>query len=291
MRRARRVICFSCWCVVGALTLAGCNLFVPLAGTKTAKIERQPIPGAPCKYSERISQFVFLSDFKIRPDDAIVKDLGRLREQVYRELRLPPADTQVFVHIFATQPEYQRFLDMRHPELPPRRAYFIAQPTRGGEDLVVYTYMNELTQRDLRHELTHAMLHCVLKRVPIWLDEGLAEYFEIPAGQNGVNAKHLEDLRQPDIRFNLQKLERLSEVQDMTPEKYREAWAWVHLMLRSTPRARQALLDYLTELRINPEPGALQPRLANAFLSIENAMQSHLAELNRKLPRGATARQ
>ena len=33
---------------------------------------------------------------------------------------------------------------------------------------------------DLRHETTHAVLHGLLPMVPLWLDEGLAEYFEAP---------------------------------------------------------------------------------------------------------------
>ena len=77
----------------------------------------------------------------------------------------------------------------------------------------------------------------------------------------------------------------------MTPAEYREAWAWTHLMLRSTPRAKQALLSYLQELRTNPNPGALRPRLAAAFLSLDSAVQTHLADLERKLPKTATARQ
>ena len=32
---------------------------------------------------------------------------------------------------------------------------------------------------DLRHEATHALLHGSLPMVPLWLDEGLAKYFEV----------------------------------------------------------------------------------------------------------------
>ena len=52
---------------------------------------------------------------------------------------------------------------------------------------MVYTYWGNRIQQDLRHELTHAILHSVLKDVPLWLDEGLAEYFEVPHGWKGVN--------------------------------------------------------------------------------------------------------
>src|SRR5438445_5221604 len=104
----------------------------------------------------------------------------------------------------------------RAPDLPKRRAFFVAQPSVGAsEDLLVYTYWGDRIQQDLRHELTHALLHSVLKDVPLWLDEGLAEFFEVPASTDGVNSQHLEQLRRGDPRPNLARLEQLSEVQQI----------------------------------------------------------------------------
>ena len=54
----------------------------------------------------------------------------------------------------------------------------------------------------------------------------------------------MEPLRQGGVRFDLDRLERLEEVHQMSPAEYRESWAWVHLMLRSTPQANKALLDW-----------------------------------------------
>ena len=284
------------WAFIGLLfacALAGCELFPHFGGTKSERIEKDPIgqTGAPGKYAMRVSQFVFLSDIELRRDHLVFKDLANLREQVYRDLRLPPSNTEVFVYLFEDRSRYEKFMKEKHPELPMRRAFFVAQAMRKGgtEDLMVYTYWGVRIQQDLRHELTHALLHSVLKNVPIWLDEGLAEYFEVPTGQNGVNPKHLEQMRQAGVRFDLDRLEKLEEVNQMTPPEYRESWAWVHLMLRSTPQAKQALLAYLQDLRVNPRPGPLRPRLATAFLSIDNALQTHLADMERKLPRNATA--
>jgi hypothetical protein len=273
--------------------LAGCDLFQHFSRPPAERVEKESIAGAPGKYSVRVSQFVFLSDVEIRRDNPIFKDLSNLREQVYRELRLPPSSTEVFVYLFEDKAHFEKFIKAKHPELPTRRAFFVAQPRRlgGVEDLMVYTYMGESIQQDLRHELTHAMLHCVLKNVPIWLDEGLAEYFELPRGQAGVNPKHLDALRQPGVHFDLARLEKLEEVHQMSPAEYHESWAWVHLMLRSTPQGKQALLAYLQDLRINPNPGPLRPRLTPAFLSLEQALQAHLTEIDRKLPRSATAKQ
>ncbi|MBI3822333.1 MAG: hypothetical protein HY289_06600 [Planctomycetes bacterium] len=272
--------------LLGIPLLAGCELLQHFSQQPKARVEREPIAGAPSKYSMRVSQFVFMSDVEIRRDQPIFRDLGNLREQVNRELKLPPSTTEVFVYLFEDKARYDKFIKTKHPDLPPRRAFFVAQPRRlgGAEDLMVYTYMGERLHQDLRHELTHALLHCALKNVPIWLDEGLAEYFEVPVTNAGINPQHLEALRLPGVRFDMERLERLEDVHQMSPLEYRESWAWVHLMLRSSPQAKEALLSYLRDLRINPNPGPLRPRLAPAFLSLEQAVQTHLTELDRRLP-------
>lgn len=290
-RRACWVLALALFCGVAG---PGCHLF-PLV-PRTNEGDRPdgaapPLAGAPGKHQFRVAQFIFLSDFEIKRDLPLFKELGQLREQVYRELRLPPSNTEVFVYLFQDRDDYERFMAKQHPDLPKRRAFFIAQPRRlgGAEDLLVYTYWGDRIQQDLRHELTHALLHCALKDVPLWLDEGLAEYFEVPPTWNTVNATHVETLLQGTDSFSLERLERLKDVNQMTPTEYREAWAWVHLMLRSTPPAKQVLLGYLRELRTTPTPAPLRPRLATAFRSPEQALRTHLAELNSAAKRRAAA--
>jgi hypothetical protein len=293
MKQSRRILWLGSVALWAACGIVGCNLFPTHQNPPSERVEKAPVAGAPSKYVLRVAQFIFLSDVELRRDQPMFKDLANLREQVHRDLRLPPSNTEVFVYLFEDKERYEKFMKAKHPELPARRAYFIAQPRRlgGTEDLMVYTYWGDRLHQDLRHELTHAMLHCVLKTVPIWLDEGLAEYFEVPNGQNGVNLQHLDGLRQASAKFNLDRLEKLEEVHQMAPAEYRESWAWVHLMMRSTPQAKQALLGYLQELRTNAKPSPIRPRLAPAFFSLETAVQAHLNELDRKPPKNSTARQ
>ena len=145
-------------------------------------------------------------------------------------------------------------------------------------ELLVFTFRSDRINLDLRHELTHALLHSVLKDVPLWLDEGLAEYYELPPGWNGLNRTHVRVLRERGIRPDLAKLEQLSEVKDMDADRYREAWAWVYLMLRGSPRAKDVLLAYLQQLRTKPNAGPLQPRLADAVPSLDDALDRLLAQ-------------
>src|SRR5436853_2080922 len=168
----------------------------------------------------------------------------------------------------------------RYKGLPPRRAYFLREERPGGgrDDLRVYTWMGDHLRTDLRHELTHALLHGVLKDVPLWLDEGLAGFFELPPDSDGVNPQHLEMLRRGPFQPSLGRLERLDQVRQMEKPEYREAWAWVHLMLRSSPEAKRVLWEYLQALRTSPNPGPLLPRLREALPDPEEALADHLAK-------------
>src|SRR5262249_28227348 len=161
---------------------------------------------------------------------------AELRDQVCRELQLPLGTRDVYVYLFEDRERYERYMETRWPQLPKRRAFFIADERRlgGGEDLLVFTDWSDRVRQDLRHELTHALLHSGLKAVPQWLDEGLAEFFELPPEQKGVNDAHLAHLRRGMLGFrpDMARLERLTELEQMTPAEYRESWAWVHLMLR-----------------------------------------------------------
>ncbi len=238
--------------------------------TLPAKEVNTTSPGGvskPCKYSRDLPLFT---------------ELAGLRDQVYKELQLPSAETPVYVYLFEDREQYEAFMHSRYPKLPKRRAFFIAQPRVGGEDLLVFTSWGDRVRQDLRHELTHALLHSVLKDVPIWLDEGLAEYFELPPDRAGVNEAHLVEMRRPTgERFqpDLARLERLGQVQQMTPAEYREAWAWVYLMLRGRPETKPVLLAYLQQLRTNPTPGPMRPRLARLLSTPEDILAAQVSRL------------
>ncbi|MGE3809864.1 MAG: hypothetical protein AB7K24_34810 [Gemmataceae bacterium] len=278
-RRCRRIVC----AVLAILPLAqGCNAIKlydkpePVAGKEKTPGE----PVAPNRYSFRASQFLFLSDFEIKKEQPLFRSLADMRDQVYRELKLPESNTLVQVYLFEDRERYEKYMNARYPGLPQRRAFFVAQPRNvGGEDLLVYTYWGDRVREDLRHECTHALLHSVLKDVPLWLDEGLAEYFEMPDDQKGINSQHLAQLKVGGFKPDMDRLERLSKVQQMDPPEYREAWAWVHLMLDGPPEARKVLCAYLQELRHNPNPGPLRPRLAEAVPSLDDRLVQHVARL------------
>jgi hypothetical protein len=268
--------------LIGLAVTLGCTSAPLLKSTPdTPRVETGPALEAPSKYSFRAGPFLFLSDTKVQPNNPLFQDLTGLPDQIGRELKLASGGSLVQVFLFEERDRYERFMSGKYPWLPKRRAFFVVQPrSRGGaEELLVYTYLGERIQQDLRHELTHAVVNSVIKQVPLWLDEGIAEFFETPAFNDGLNPQHLRQLREEVFQPNLARLEGLHDVKDMSPAEYREAWAWTHLMLRGGPEAKRVLLDYLRELRSNPQPGPLRSRLVAVWPRPEEALRDHLTRL------------
>lgn len=276
--------------IVLTAALAGCDSLRPGGTTTVSTGEPTAIAAAapsvisvarrPAKHWLRVGPYVIHSETPLDAKAPIYKELADLPEQISRELELPASDGIVQVFLFENADAYDDYMRQKHPKLPKRRAYFFVEPrVGGGDDLLVFTWPSEHLAKDLRHELTHATLHGILKGVPLWLDEGLAGFFELPPDARGVNAGHLDALRRGPFQPDLPRLEKLTQVAQMETPEYREAWAWVHWMLRGgDPNAREVLLAYLKDLRLNSTPGPLQPRLCETLSNPNAALADHLAK-------------
>lgn len=246
---------------------------------------------APTRFTYRVAPYIFFSDFDLDQEKGLLEDLGQLRDRLSRHLQLPVSSATIQVYLFENQERYTAYLSRHHKNLPERRALFVRQQRialGNREDLLIYTYRTDRLAQDLRHELTHALLHSVLREVPLWLDEGLAEYFELPLEQNGVNPEHVRLLRNAPVgqwKPDLPRLETLTEVPDMKLPEYRESWAWVHLMLHGKPEGRRVLLAYLHHLKDAPAPGPFAPRLAEVYPDLAGSLQKHLEQLEIELAR------
>ena len=256
---------------------AAAALLLGLAGCRHA--QKAPLTELPARHSIQSEQLVVLSDFRLRFDHPLIADLAALRREVSESLELKLNGKPVLVYLFSNEEQYQTYLHETYPSLPPRRAYFIGTPY----ELAVYTYWGERIQEDLRHEFTHGLLHSGLKAVPLWLDEGLAEYFEVVTEAsppiNEVSAKHLAAAKRRGWRPGLERLESLNDVSQMTQADYQESWAWVHFMLHSSPETREVLLGYLQELRTTSDPGSLQKRLRATTPALDEHFLSYVEDL------------
>jgi hypothetical protein len=190
-------------------------------------------------------------------DPPAVKCLQALDRDMAKHLDFHPRldDDPVEIYVLDDRNAFSHFLKFYFPELPPRRAFFLAQ----GSQRVVYTYSSPRLEEDLRHEATHALLRGSFGDLPLWLDEGLAEYFETDLAQPGADHERIDHIAD-DLAGgwvpSLPRLESLTDIREMTPRDYREAWAWAHLFLNDSSSARTVLLTSLSEL--NQAPGKLR---------------------------------
>jgi hypothetical protein len=264
----------SRWWFVVATVLAGCA---------TVGGERgQPL--VPSEYQTRSGPYVVFTGTPLAADDGVIKQLNALKNQFEETLGLKVDDGghPIEVYVLGDRKSFEHFLTFYYPGLPPRRAFFIAQ----GDRRVVYTFRSDRLDEDIRHEATHALIHLAVGNVPLWLDEGLAEYFEV-SEPGGVNREHLAKLPQ-DLRDgwspSVERLEALQGVRQMGAVDYRESWAWVHYMLQGTGEGRAALLAYLGGVRKEGQASPLSARLATDKAEAVAGLKAHLAKLQSAPP-------
>jgi hypothetical protein len=238
--------------------------------------------GLPQRHSVRSEQLLVQSDVKLPKGHPLLTDLESLRGEISKTLDLPVQEQPVTVYLFGDETRYAQYLQTAYPNLPPRRAYFVGT----SHELAVYTFWGEKIQEDLRHEYTHGVLHACLADVPLWLDEGLAEYFEVVESPRGYNREYVTRLGtslgngwQPD----LDRLEQLESVGQMQKADYLESWAWVHFLLHESDDTRLVLLDHLHALRDNPKPGRLSAQLRTAVPRAEERFIVYATSLGQSI--------
>lgn len=216
------------------------------------------------------------SDFALAAHHRLFEELTAQRGDLCERLKLPKSDEPIQVYLFENPDRFKKFMRLNHPGFPERRAFFVETDSR----LTVYAQWGDRMSEDLRHEVTHGYLHSVASSVPLWLDEGIAEYFEVPRGQGGVNRQHLDllaerldrDRWQPDLR----RLEQLADARNMTQDDYAESWAWVHFMMESRPECLSALRGYLHDLRREGTAVPISTRLAAIIPNPKAALVEHI---------------
>jgi hypothetical protein len=221
---------------------------------------QQP-PALPTRNSLVLDQLVVFSDAQLPEHHRLLEELRLQRSQLATKLGLGVSDEPIHVYLFSSADKLEGFMRTHHPSLPGRRAYFVESDTR----LSVYAFWGDRVAEDLRHEVAHGYLHAVVPQLPLWMDEGLAEYFEVARGQRGINRPHVAFLVQQlaaGWRPNLARLEGLRDANDMSQSEYAESWAWVHFLLETTPERLALVRGYLTALAKSNSGEPLSVQLA-----------------------------
>ena len=235
-------------------------------------------PQLPVANSMVLDQLVVFSETPLPRNHRLLEELRALRTTVSTKLGLPISDEPIHVYLFGSADKFEAFFRVHHPNLPRRRAFFVETDTR----LSVYAYWGDRVAEDLRHEVVHGYLHAVVPNLPLWLDEGLAEYFEVPKGMSGLNRPHVDQLvaRGGEWRPDLIRLEQLTATNDMTQADYAESWAWTHMLLEGTPQQRQVVRTYLQGLMQSAPPAPLSLSLRQVDPQCQQHLTEHLAVLH-----------
>jgi tetratricopeptide (TPR) repeat protein len=192
-----------------------------------------------------------------------------------------PVPTTVLV--FKSTSSYKPFM------LPGTAGYF-----QKGEDVNYITMTTELGAQDpfsvIYHEYVHLLLDNNSGNVPMWFDEGLAEYystFEIAEDRKvhlGVLIPyHLLTLREEKML----PLRRLFEVDHYSPEYnegakrgmfYAESWALVHYLILGNNRARLPQLNkFLQAIAVNtPVNDAFKEAFQTDIETLEKELKKYV---------------
>ena len=209
----------------------------------------------------QVGEFCFHADFDVRSRTGLIQELQRLRGDLHQTLGVRIHSEVIHMVLFSSGNHYKDYLREYFPDLPDRRAMYIKRRGPG----MVFAYQNREMEVDLRHETTHALLNASLPYLPLWLDEGIAEYFEVAAEDRYARNGHLSAIR---IRVLLgqvpevSSLENVSELAEMSAGNYRDAWSWVHFLLHESAETREVLVRFLEDIQSGIPPGPLSRRVA-----------------------------
>ncbi len=181
-------------------------------------------------------QLTIHSDFVLPPHHRLLDELVAQRTDLNRRLGLPNSDEPIHVYLFENVDRFKGFMKIYHPDFPDRRAFFLETDTK----LSVYAQWGDRVAEDLRHEITHGYLHSTVPNIPLWLDEGLAKFYEVPRNERGLNRPYVnllgQRLTREHWRPDLKRLEQLDPAKDMSLNDYAESWAWVYFLLETRRR-------------------------------------------------------
>ena len=179
----------------------------------------------------------------------------------------------VHVIIFPDREAYLRHLEKTLPKAPRRTSLFVV---RGGKPTILAADGPSL-QRDLLHEAVHAINFATFGsgQFPLWLDEGMAEWFEADESEQAKTHGDLINTIMGDQRtalaepLKLTSIERIKTSTKADALSYAASWAWCRFLGdRSTP-CHRIWVRYLADIQSGTPAGNLSHRLALAVPNYE----------------------
>lgn len=217
------------------------------------------------------------ADFDLKDNSQVLQEVRNLKMELRDDLGIPFSNAKIHVRIFRDADQFAQFTQVHFPQLGGRRALFVVE--RG--EYFVYATWSENVLSDLRHELTHAYLNSAVGTLPLWLDEGLAEYYEVAGVPGRLNREHLpwltDGIQRRTWHPNLERLATLARPEQMTANDYAESWLWVHYLMQNkqSPIIRNYLLARRDKKIVDPIPLAIRTTIPQA----EVKLAGHVAHI------------
>ena len=213
-----------------------------------------PVYAKHLKHADVCGVVVVQSNFPLTEIRTLLHEIELLQRDLNQYMAVPAPKEKIELSLFKDEASYIRFLKDVFPKAPlDRRALYIKETGKPGVLLVQRTKDFEI---DLRHEMTHAVIHASIANVPIWLDEGLAKYFEQAPDERSAKNPYLKYVRF-HAKFgavpSLSRLEKLELIGEMGSREYRDSWSWVHFLIHHSPQTHRLLAGYLQLLASLPE--------------------------------------
>ena len=198
--------------------------------------------------------------------EEILAELKRLPPRLSKVYGSPAIVRAVNVLIFSDRQQYFAHLDKTLPKAPRRNSLFIV---RSGRPTILAVQGKTLRQ-DLMHEAVHSLNHLTFRNtsMPLWMDEGLAEWAEDSVEQQSrVHGKALRQLLGgqrillPEP-ISLAALEKIKSTTRADAVDYAASWAWCRFLLSGKYGCRGVWNRYLQDIRDGQQAGRLSHRLA-----------------------------
>jgi tetratricopeptide (TPR) repeat protein len=212
---------------------------------------------APSRFTRlRTPNFVLIGENGERPLRRVAERMEQFREVFGRVF---PSTKQampapIIVHVFGSKREYQPFMPLFNGKRVDVGGYF--QQTDGAYYITLSTEAGEYAYPTIFHEYVHLLVGNALADVPVWFNEGLAEYYstyEMSGDRQAilgrVKEEHVLDLRERFIPLTeLLAVTHASPLYNEGSRRgvfYAESWAMVHYLLVGNPKRKGQLATYL----------------------------------------------
>jgi len=227
--------------------------------------------------------------------DSLLPSLVSLPEEIELATQLSLEKTEIHVLVFDTRRSLDEYLHRYYPGMRAANSMYIRGPNASNTPGLVLTWFHSEWLVDARHEATHAILHSKQTDIPLWIDEGLAEYFEYPSEQSISNQSlsprshpvHTK-LIQTQLRFgqfaNLQEQERWDPNKRLSNQQYRDAWGSVAFLLHHDDATKSEFQTYLKDLFDERASGHLSFRLRRSIPDWRMAYARYFRDATTELP-------